>query len=59
MIKEVIHLGFLFNKDRGKSKAKDQSAIQGALQDAGAALKGDPLQEAVNKKKNNRTDNRL
>lgn len=54
MIKEVIHLGFLFNKDRGKSKAKDQSAIQGALQDAGAALKGDPLQEAVNKKKNNR-----
>ncbi|MFT0801305.1 small acid-soluble spore protein SspJ [Bacillus swezeyi] len=47
-------MGFLFNKDRGKSKAKDQSAIQGALQDAGSALKGDPLQEAVNKKKNNR-----
>ncbi|ASB90754.1 small acid-soluble spore protein SspJ [Bacillus sonorensis] len=47
-------MGFFFNKDRGKNKAKDQNAVQGALEDAGAALKGDPLQEAVRKNKNNR-----
>lgn len=52
--KEVIHVGFFFNKDQGKNKAKDHNAVQGALEDAGQALKGDPLQEAVRKKKNNR-----
>ncbi|MFO6497474.1 small acid-soluble spore protein SspJ [Bacillus sp. z60-11] len=48
-------MGFLFNnKDREKSKTKDRNAVQGALEDAGQALQGDPLQQAVNKKKNNR-----
>ena len=53
IFKEVIQLGIFFNKDRG-NKEKDQNAVRGALEDAGQALKGDPLQEAVNKKKNNR-----
>ena len=39
-----------FNKEKGKTAIK-QNVIQGALEDAGAALKDDPLQEAVQKKK--------
>ncbi|MPQ24154.1 small acid-soluble spore protein SspJ [Bacillus paralicheniformis] len=45
-------MGIFFNKDRGNKEK--QNAVRGALEDAGQALKGDPLQEAVNKKKNNR-----
>ncbi|KXZ17796.1 spore protein [Bacillus nakamurai] len=43
-----------FNKEKGKNNDKDKNIMQGALDDAGAALKDDPLQEAVQKKKNNR-----
>ncbi|AEP88221.1 MULTISPECIES: small acid-soluble spore protein SspJ [Bacillus] len=46
-------MGF-FNKDKGKRSDKEKNVIQGALEDAGSALKDDPLQEAVQKKKNNR-----
>ncbi|AOC92428.1 small acid-soluble spore protein SspJ [Bacillus amyloliquefaciens] len=43
-----------FNKEKGKNSDKNKNVIQGALDDASAALKDDPLQEAVRKKKNNR-----
>lgn len=43
-----------FNKEKGKNSDKNKNVIQGALDDASAALKDDPLQEAVQKKKNNR-----
>lgn len=46
-------MGF-FNKDKGKRSEKEKNVIQGALEDAGSALKDDPLQEAVQKEKNNR-----
>ncbi len=51
--KEVIQMAF-FNKEKGKNSDKNKNVIQGALDDASAALKDDPLQEAVQKKKNNR-----
>lgn len=44
-------MGF-FNRGKGKANGKDKQALTGALQDASAALKGDPLQEAINKKQN-------
>ncbi|MGG3571410.1 small acid-soluble spore protein SspJ [Bacillus gobiensis] len=44
-------MGF-FNIGKGKSNGKDKQALSGALKDASAALKGDPLQEAINKKQN-------
>lgn len=43
-------MGF-FNKDKGKRSEKEKNVIQGALEDAGSALKDDPLQEAVQKRK--------
>jgi small acid-soluble spore protein J (minor) len=48
---EVISLGF-FSKGKNKQNGNDKQALTGALRDASAALKGDPLQEAVNKKQN-------
>ncbi|MFY4775424.1 small acid-soluble spore protein SspJ [Metabacillus sp. RGM 3146] len=44
----------LFGKDNKDSKAKPENndALQSSLQEAEQALQGDPLQEAVQNKKN-------
>ncbi|RCK12636.1 small, acid-soluble spore protein, SspJ family [Bacillus licheniformis] len=42
-------MGIFFNKDRG-NKEKDQNAVRGALEDAGQALKGDPLKQPYKKR---------
>ncbi|MTH55668.1 small, acid-soluble spore protein, SspJ family [Bacillus mangrovi] len=43
----------IFGKDKKSEQHNDGQALQSALNEAEQALQGDPLKEAVEKKKNN------